>query len=120
MAVPQPEVQAAISPQAPSLARELYLILFPNGFEEQVEGILDEIGAPGYSEGPNLVGRGSRGRHFDNQVWPGATGEIFTAIETDQAEALMQRLRALDDELQRSSRGLHGLHVLTWPCQRLL
>jgi hypothetical protein len=32
----------------------------------------------------------------------------------------MQRLRALDEELQRSSRGLHGLHVLTWPCQRLL
>ena len=120
MVVPQAQVQTADPTQATSLARELYLILFPNGFEEQVEAILDEIGAPGYSEGPNLVGRGSRGRHFDNQVWPGATGEIFTAIETGQAEPLMQRLRALDEELQRSSRGLHGLHVLSWPCQRLL
>lgn len=120
MVVPPPEVQPADPTQATSQARELYLILFPNGFEEQIEGILDEIGAPGYSEGPSLVGRGSRGRHFDNQVWPGATGEIFTAIETGQAEALMQRLRALDEELQRTGRGLHALHVLTWPCQRLL
>lgn len=120
MVVPQPEVQPANATQATSLARELYLILFPTGFEERIEGILDEIGVPGYSEGPNLVGRGSRGPHFDNQVWPGATGEIFTAIEASQAETVMQRLRALDEELQRSSRGLHGLHVLTWPCQRLL
>jgi hypothetical protein len=100
---------------------------------------------PGYSEGPNLVGPGSRGvpspgldnrivigpspnfppktrapRHFENRVFPGASGEIVTAIEARQAEALMRRLRVLDGELQRSSRGLHGLHVLTWPCQRLL
>ena len=120
MVVPPPNVQPMDPTQTTSLARELYLILFPNGFEERIESILDEVGVPGYSEGPNLVGRGSRGRHFDNQVWPGATGEIFTAIEAGQAEALMERLRALDEEVQRSSRGLHGLHVLTWPCQRLL
>ena len=120
MVVPQPELQPAGATQSTSVARDLYLILFPTGFEEQIEGILDEIGVPGYSEGPNLVGRGLRGRHFDNQVWPGTTGEICTAIEAGQAEALMQRLRALDEELQRSSRGLRGLHVLTWPCQRLL
>jgi hypothetical protein len=35
MVVPQPEVQTADPTQATSLARELYLILFPNGFEEQ-------------------------------------------------------------------------------------
>ena len=145
MVVPQPESPLSSANRTAPQARELYLILFPNGFEEQIEGILGEISVPGCSEGPNLVGRGLRGvpshgrdsrivigpapnflpktrkpRYVDNQVWPGATGEIFTAIETDQAEALMQRLRALDEELQRSSRGLHGLHVLTWPCQRLL
>jgi hypothetical protein len=120
MVVPLPESTLTSANQTAPQARELYLILFPSGFQEQIEGILDEIGVPGYSEGPNLVGRGLRGRHFDNQVWPGTTGEIFTAIETGQAETLMQRLRALDDELQHSSRGLHGLHVLTWPCQRLL
>ena len=81
MVVPQPEVQPANPTQATSLARELYLILFPNGFEERIESILDEVGVPGYSEGPNLVGRGSRGRHFDSQVWRGTTGQIFTAIE---------------------------------------
>lgn len=120
MVVPQPQSTLTSEDQTAPQARELYLILFPSGLQEQIEGILDEIGVPGYSEGPDLMGRGSRGRHFDNQVWPGATGEIFTAIETGQAEALMQRLRALDEELQRSSRGLHGLHVLTWPCRRLL
>jgi hypothetical protein len=104
MVAPQPELQLTSATQTTPQAREKHLILFPNGFEERIEGILDEIGVPGYSEGPNLMGRGSRGRHFDNEVWPGTTGEIFTAIEAGQAEALMQRLRALDEELQRSSR----------------
>ena len=120
MAVPKPESPLAATNPATPQARELYLILFPSGFEEEIERVLDEIGVPGYSEGPSLMGRGSRGRHFDNQIWPGTTGEIFTAIEKGQAEALMQRLRALDAELQHNSHGLHGLHVLTWPCQRLL
>jgi hypothetical protein len=101
-------------------SRDLYLILFPGGLEESIIQILDEIGVPGYSEGPNLLGRGTRGRHFDNQIWPGTTGEIFTAISADQGEPLIQRLRLLNDQLQHSSRGLQGLHVLSWPCQRLL
>jgi hypothetical protein len=110
---------------APSLAdrselRDLYLIMFPGGFEERVIQVLEAVGVPGYSEGPNLVGRGPRGRHFDNAVWPGSVGEIFSAVEPAQGETLMHWLRALDNELRETSKGLYGLHVLTWPCQQLL
>lgn len=101
-------------------ARVLYLIMYPGGFDERVIKLLEALGVPGYSEGPKLHGRGPRGRHFDNAVWPGQTGEIFTAIPPSQAEPLMQRLRALDSEIRGSSHGLQGLHVLTWPCQQLL
>jgi hypothetical protein len=49
---------------------------------------------------------------------PWASSPISGAPSTGHGD--LQRLRALDEELQHSSRGLHGLHVLTWPCQRLL
>ena len=106
-------------PEGPE-SRALYLILFPAGLQERIIEVLDRIGVCGYSEGPNLIGRGTRGRHSNKHIWPGATGEIFTAIAPSEGEVLMQRLRTLNDELQRTSHGLHGLHVLNWPCQRLL
>jgi hypothetical protein len=101
-------------------SRDLYLILFPTGYEESIIELLDSIGVPGFSEGPELLGRGAHGRHFNNPVWPGSTGEIFTAIDARQGEVLMQHLRMMNDELQRKSQGLQGLHVLSWPCQLLL
>jgi hypothetical protein len=100
--------------------RDLYLILFPSTLQERVITILEAVGVPGYSEAADLIGRGPRGRHFNNPIWPGATGEIFTAVGSDQGRVLMESLRELDRELERDSRGLYGLHVLTWPCQMLL
>jgi hypothetical protein len=100
--------------------RDLYLILFPSTLQDRVITILEAVGVPGYSETADVIGRGPRGRHFNNPIWPGATGEIFTAVGSEQGQVLMQSLQALDRELERDSRGLYGLHVLSWPCQMLL
>jgi hypothetical protein len=83
-----PYAETATQPPetATTEARQLYLILFPSTLQERVIAILDAVGVPGYSETSDLVRRGPRGRHFNNPIWPGATGEIFTAVGSDQGE----------------------------------
>ena len=91
-------------------ARTYCVILFPAHLEDQIQQLLDEVDVPGYSRAPDVVGRGPRGRRFNNQVWRGATGEIFTAVDDEQVEELRQRLTAFDASLRAESRGLYGLH----------
>src|ERR1051326_7372382 len=61
-------------------ALEMYLILYPKELEDAVIGTLESTGVPGYTEMPKMIGRGRHTRHFDNSIWPGATGCIFTVV----------------------------------------
>ncbi len=111
------------SPTTPALApdsQKFYLILFPASFEERIEALLDDVGVPGYSRAPDVVGRGPRGRHFNNPIWPGAIGEIFTAVDDTCGARLSQQLKLLNAAMHAESRGHYGLHVLSWPCDSLL
>ena len=99
--------------------RTFSLIVFPQGIEESVIGILDEIGVPGYTESEKVTGRGPRGRHFDNPIWPGADGAIFTVTTPSQASDLSSALLEFGHGLERQSRGLYGVHVFTWDCHQL-
>jgi len=101
-------------------ARTFCLVLFPAHYGEQVEAILDSVGVPGYSRTHDVVGRGPRGHHFDNAVWPDATGEIFTIVNDECAHELARQLTALNATLSAQTHGLYGLHVLTWACRALL
>ena len=100
--------------------RNFYVILFPASFAERIEALLDEVGVPGYSRAPDVVGRGPRGRHFNNPIWPGAIGEIFTIVDDACGARLTQQVKLLNAALHAESRGLYGLHVLSWPCHSVL
>jgi hypothetical protein len=104
----------------PVSARTFCVILFPAYLEARVIALLDALAVPGYSRAPNVVGRGPHGRHFGNQVWPGVTGEIFTALDEAGARVLADGLAGLDAELQQESHGLHAVHLFSWPCQAVL
>ncbi len=99
---------------------ELYLILYPKEREETILETLEAIGVPGYTEFPKCIGRGRRIKHFDNQIWPGATGAIFTVIPREQAPALVRPFRALNRQLEERSRGVAGLHIFALPCQQVI
>ncbi|HEY1292744.1 MAG TPA: hypothetical protein VGJ60_06580, partial [Chloroflexota bacterium] len=60
--------------------RELYLILYPKELEDEIIQALESTGVPGYTEMPKMIGRGRHIKHFDNPVWPGATGCVFTVL----------------------------------------
>ena len=77
-------------------ALEMYLILYPKELEEEVIELLEAAGVPGYTEMPKMIGRGRRVKHFDNPVWPGATGALFTVLEPEEARRdLVPRFKTL-------------------------
>jgi hypothetical protein len=49
-------------------------------------------------------------KHFDNPVWPGATGALFTVLTRAEAQAnLIPSFRALAANLDTRSNGLYRL-----------
>jgi hypothetical protein len=100
---------------------ELYLILYPKELEDEVIQTLESVGVPGYTEMPKMIGRGRHVRHFDNAVWPGATGCVFTVLSPRQArETLLPTFEALAANLETRSRGLYGIHIFALPCTQVI
>jgi len=101
--------------------RELYLILYPKELEDEIIEALETTGVPGYTEMPKMVGRGRNVRHFDNAVWPGATGCIFTVVAPAEARTkLLPTFEALAASLETRSKGLYGLHIFALPCEQII
>lgn len=104
-----------------STAREMYMILYPKELEDEVIEALESTGVPGYTEMPKMVGRGRHIRHFDNPVWPGATGCVFTVVTPAEARsALLPTFEALAASLETRSHGLYGIHIFGLPCEQVI
>jgi hypothetical protein len=98
----------------------MYLILYPDYCEEEVVKLLDSVGVPGFTETRKVTGRGQRGRHFDNSIWPGADGMIYVVVGPAHRRALVSALTNYNRSLELHSKGLSGLHLFTWQCDQLL
>ena len=100
---------------------EMYLILYPKELEDEIIDTLEATGVPGYTEMPKMVGRGRHIKHFDNPVWPGATGCVFTVVAPDLARShLLPAFEALAANLETRSKGLYGLHIFALPCNQVI
>jgi hypothetical protein len=115
------ERQSAATEFGPGVALEMYLILYPKELEDEIIETLEATGVPGYTEMPKMVGRGRHVKHFDNPVWPGATGCIFTVVQPQIAQSqLLPAFEALAANLETRSKGLYGLHIFALPCTKLI
>jgi hypothetical protein len=117
----QVETQPFAVDEQARAALEMYLILYPKELEEEIIQTLEATGVPGYTEMPKMVGRGRHTRHFDNPVWPGATGCIFTVVAPQVARAeLLPAFQVLAANLETRSKGLYGLHIFALPCSQVI
>ena len=117
------EVPSAISERLDprQKAREMYMILYPKELEDEVIQTLESTEVPGYTEMPKMIGRGRHVRHFDNAVWPGATGCVFTVVTPEEARTrLLPAFQALAANLETRSHGLYGLHIFALPCEQII
>ena len=100
---------------------EMYMLLYPKELEDEIIQAVESTGVPGYTEMPKMIGRGRHTKHFDNSVWPGATGCIFTVLTPREAkERFLPTFQALAASLDTRSHGLYGLHIFALPCAKLI
>jgi len=105
---------------APVGTRELFLILYPKEMEDEIVSTLEEIGVPGYTQFPKMIGRGRRTKHFDNSIWPGSTGAVFTVISPELAPTLSRTFQRLNEHMDQRSHGLYGLHMFSWGLRQVI
>ena len=81
-----------------------------------VEQVLETRDLPGYTEFPNVLGKGQTGRKFGTRAFPGSTSLYFTVLPRVDAPALLDALRDL-----RARRGAtEGLKVYAFTTEELL
>ena len=117
-------MQQAATPEiggAPTLkeSQTFCLIVFPQSAEEQLIALLDQVGVPGYTRSEKVTGRGPRGAHFDNPIWPGSDRIIFTVVNQQHAEALGTAIAYFRGRLDASSKGLCGVRMFSWSCNQV-
>lgn len=95
---------------------KLVLILVDADRAPDVERILEHRGLPGYTEIPQVLGKGHTGRKLGTRAFPGATALYFTVIPPADVAGLFAELRDL-----RATRGsAEGLRVFTLDTEELL
>ncbi|MEJ2237734.1 MAG: hypothetical protein P8X82_05515 [Gemmatimonadales bacterium] len=75
----------------------LVMIIIDSEYATEVEQMLEGCGAPGYSEIPNVLGKGASGKKFGSRAFPGSSTMYLAALEQHCMEPLRENLTALRD-----------------------
>jgi hypothetical protein len=76
---------------------KLLMIVVDSNHQADVEKILEHHNVPGYTELPNVLGKGQTGRKFGNRAFPGSSTLYFTALDGDICKTLCADLKDLND-----------------------
>lgn len=77
---------------------KLLMIMVDSNHREDVERILDAHDVPGYTELPNVLGKGKSGRKFGSRAFPGSNNLYFTAVDGNICQTLCKELKELDEK----------------------
>ena len=95
---------------------KLILIFVDADHAADVAGVLERHAITGYSEIPQVLGKGTTGSKLGTRAFPGSSTLYFAAVQPEAAEALVESLRSL-----RDARGPEeGLKVYTLDTTELL
>ena len=75
---------------------KLLMIMVDSNHQEDVERILEAHDVPGYTELPNVLGKGVSGKKLGSRAFPGSNTLYFTVIGGDTCKTLCAELQALD------------------------
>jgi hypothetical protein len=76
---------------------KLLLIFVDGDHADDVERLLEKSDVPGYSEFPNVLGKGKSGRKLGNRAFPGSSTLYFVALPDGECHGLCAELRELRD-----------------------
>ena len=74
-----------------------------------------------FTEAPKILGMGEAGTNFNSVTWPGHNCMIIAALEDEQADKVVKRLREFRDDLARRQKGAKiPMRLFAHPCERLI
>lgn len=95
---------------------KIVLMIVDADHSGDIERLLDDCEAPGYTEIPNVHGKGETGKKSGTRAFPGSSSLYVAALDDHCVEPLRERL-----EMLRSARGPEeGLKAFVMDTQELV
>jgi hypothetical protein len=95
---------------------KLLLIVVDSNHQKDVETILDAHQVSGYTEMPNVLGKGEEGKKMGSRAFPGSSTLYFAVIKAESCDALCGEFKALKERAGHEE----GLKVFTMDAEVVL
>lgn len=96
------------------MATKLLMLVVEESRKEEVEVFLDRAGVLGYTEIPHALGVGATGPRLGSRAFPKTSAVIFTVLEEDALQRVVDGIRAYCGECGER------LKMLAWDAQDIL
>ena len=75
---------------------KLLMIMVDSNHQEDVDRLLEAHNIQGYTELPNVLGKGASGKKLGSRAFPGSNTLYFTVVDGTICKTLCAELQALD------------------------
>lgn len=100
---------------------KMLLIIFRDSLEEEIHGLLKDLGVKAFTELHKVGGTGETGAAFHSFTWPGMNALVLAALPEDQADRVAKGLKEFRDQRIQQQRGLKvPLHAFVLPCVQVV
>ena len=94
---------------------KMVMISYNSAIESEVMDIFKKCDIENYTKWTQVQGKGkTSGPHLGSEVWPGENSVIFTAIEDEKKEALLEYIKKLRVKL-----GKEGVKAFVLPIEEI-
>ena len=76
---------------------KLVMMIADAAYATELERMLEECDVPGFTEIPNVLGKGATGKKFGSRAFPGSSTMYLAALEERCMEPLQERLKTIRD-----------------------
>lgn len=100
---------------------KMLLIVFRDSLEEEIHGLLNDLGVKAFTELHKVGGTGETGAAFHSFTWAGMNALVLTALPEDQAERVAKGLKEFRDQRIQQQHGAKiPLRVFVLPCEQVV
>lgn len=86
---------------------KMVLMIVDAGHADDIKQMMQDCEVPGYSELPEVLGKGSTGKKLGSRAFPGSSTLFMVALDQDCVDQLKQKLAKLHETIG-SSEGLRA------------
>lgn len=80
---------------------QMVMVVYDEGMEEDVQEVLEQLEAMGYTKLLGAQGRGRSGPRMGDPIWPGLNNILCVALPASEVPDFLQRIRQLRSRFRR-------------------